>query len=85
MLSRITWRGRGREEPQDARGAHGDFWTLDSGEGAPEEWGGDKEIWRLENGEASAPSLVSKSMLSHDWFFFFQLHFNLAQLLFHYC
>lgn len=51
--------------------------------GSPEGWGKDKEIWRLENGEAPTPSLVSKSMLSQD--FFFQLHFNLAQLLFHYC
>lgn len=52
--------------------------------GPSKEWGTDKEIWRLENGEAPAPSLVSKSLLSHDCFFF-QLHFNLAQLLFHYC
>ena len=54
--------------------------------GSPEGWGRKKEIWRLESREAPAPNLVSKSMLSHDWlFFFFQLHFNLAQLLFHYC
>lgn len=53
----------------------------------PERWGRDKEIWRLWSVESPAPSLPYKSMLSHDWFFFFfsQLHFNLAQLLFHYC
>lgn len=44
--------------------------------GSPEGWGKDKEIWRLENGEAPTPSLVSKSMLSQDFFFSITFQFS---------
>lgn len=48
--------------------------------GSPERSRRDKEIWRLENGEAPAPSLVSKSMLSHD--FFFPITFQFSSITF---